>query len=155
MWLRGALALASLGFIFASGAACRATRPAPPAAAVSRDLDALTRTLKLPCRPLEVWWDERPLGERGGLGPTDYRLVAVLRFERAPLQQLIERLPPLPPTPAGAPSLARQSWMPSAVGVTIRGERFDAASLVGPHYSTGVLVVVDGGEYVIISAQTS
>jgi hypothetical protein len=95
------------------------------------------------------------MGEPGGLGPTDYRLEAVLRFERASVSRLVEGLAPLPTTPPGGPSVARPRWMPSAVGDTIRGERFDAAPLVGPHYSSGVLILVDGGEYVIISAQTS
>ncbi len=50
------------------------------AVTVSTDIEALGRLIRLPARPQEAWWQTQALGEAGGLGPSDWLLVAVLRF---------------------------------------------------------------------------
>ena len=135
------------------------------APSVSHDEATLRSHLSLPGAPLEVSFEQLPRGTPGGLGPTDYVLVALLRFDKPTLAHLAETSQPRPGNPPRISLLADRPWFPESVktaiqsrdgtGVAIRGRKFDAATLLKPPYSTGYFVIVDGSDYVIVSAQTS
>ena len=136
-----------------------------PAPSVSHDQAALRSRLNLPAAPLEVSFEQLPKGVPGGLGPTDYVLVALLRFDKATLGRLAETSQPRPGSPPRISLLADRPWFPAPVkaaiegrdekGVSIRGRKFDATPLLKSPYATGYFVIVEGSDYVILSAQTS
>lgn len=136
-----------------------------PAQSISHDRNLLQAQLKLPAEPLEVSFEEVPRGVAGGLGPTDYLLVALLRFDANTLARLGASSQARPGNPPRISPLANRPWFPVAVkaaierkddaGVAIRGRKFDAINLLKAPYATGYFVIVEGTDYVILSAQTS
>jgi hypothetical protein len=164
--LRGALLL---GLALGSAQACREDKVnmknEPPAQSISHDEATLRSHLSLPGAPLEVSFEQLPRGTPGGLGPTDYVLVALLRFDKPTLAHLAETSQPRPGNPPRISLLADRPWFPAPVraaiegrdgtGVSIRGRKFDATPLLKSPYSTGYFVLVEGTDYVILSAQTS
>jgi len=133
--------------------------------AVSRNVDAIMRALNLPSRPVEAWWEETPVGQPGGIGPTDYDLSAVLLFDVATAASLAKKAPPLPEVPVLLPTEAMRPWLPDAVRaaiqrydadfVSVKGSKFDAQPFLKPPYTSGAFIVIDGGGYVYISVRTS
>jgi len=133
--------------------------------AVSRNVDAIMRALNLPARPVEAWWEETPVGQPGGIGPTDYDLSAVLLFDPATAASLAKKAPPLPEAPVLLPSEALRPWLPEPVRaalqrhgddfLSVRGSKFDAQPFLKPPYTSGAFIVIDGGGYVYISVRTS
>jgi hypothetical protein len=134
-------------------------------APVSKDVDALMRLLALPAKPIEAWWQETPVGAQGGLGPSDYDLRAVLRFDKSVVDAIAKTAPPLPGDRARFSSGADLPWLPPAVRaaltrlddrtIAVRGHRFDAAPLLKPPLGNGAFVVIEGGAYIFLSARTS
>lgn len=133
--------------------------------AVSRDVDAIMRALNLPARPVEAWWEETPVGQPGGIGPTDYDLSAVLLFDPATAAALAKKAPPLPEAPVLLPREALRPWMPAPVRaaiqrhdddfISVRGSKFDAQPFLKPPYASGAFIVIEGSGYVYISVRTS
>ncbi len=158
-----------LAWALTCGHACRQDKPtmknADPSPSVSHDEKLLSAQLNLPGRPLEVSFEQVPRGVPGGFGPTDRILVALLRFDKDGLARLAEMSQPRPGSPPRISVLANRPWFPSAVkaaieqqdevGVAIRGRKFDAAPLLKSPYTSGYFVIVNGSDYVIVSAQTS
>jgi len=134
-------------------------------ATVSRDVGAFMRLLNLPARPAEVWWEETPVGEPGGIGPTDYDLSAVLHFDASTAAAMAKKAPPLPEEPVLLPLDANRPWLPAPVRaaiqrhdghfISVRGSKFDAQPFLKPPYTSGAFIVVDGDGYVYISVRTS
>ena len=131
---------------------------------VKKSVDQLKKLISLPSSPSEVWFEELPLGKPGGLGPTDYLLVAVLRMDPAATAELMKISSSRPGNRIS--STANRPWLPPPVraaiqpfddhSVTVRGQKFDAAPfLKASSFSMGYFVVVEGGEYVIVGLQTS
>lgn len=58
----------------------------------SQNIDELVRTLKLKHRPTQADWIEEKLGTGDDSipGPTDYRLVAVMKYSTAEATQIVE-----------------------------------------------------------------
>jgi hypothetical protein len=156
-------------FALGSAQACREDKvkmknegPAPSA---SHDQEVLRSLLNLPGAPLEASFEQLPRGVPGGLGPTDYVLVAVLRLDKPTLAHLAQISQPRPGNPPRISLLAHRPWFPASVkaaiegrdekSVSIRGRKFDAAPLLKSPYTTGYFVIVEGTDYVNISAQTS
>jgi hypothetical protein len=136
-----------------------------PTKSVSHDDKLLGAQLELPGAPLEVSFEQLPRGTPGGLGPTDYVLVALIRFDKDVLARLAATAQPRPGNPPRISSLANRPWFPSVLkaaierydegSVTVRGRKFDASTLLKSPYTTGYFVIVEGTNYVILSAQTS
>jgi len=132
---------------------------------VSRSIDPIMRALKLPFRPVEAWWEETPVGEPGGIGPTDYDLNAVLLFDAATASALAKKAPSLPESPVLLPSDVLQPWLPAPVRaamqpydkdfVSVRGAKYDAQPFLKPPYTSGAFIVIEGSGYVYISVRTS
>lgn len=132
-------------------------------AQVSHSAQVLSAQLALPGPPVEVSFEQVSRGSEGGLGPTDRVLVALVRFDEKTLALLAKEAQPRPGTKISA--LANRPWFPAAVRsaithvddgtFSVRGRKFDAASLLKAPYATGYFVLVEGTDYVIISVQTS
>lgn len=156
-------------FLCATALACGSSRdrPARPEAAqaaqegaaragtaVSESVDDLSRHVQLPIRPASVMWEAKMLGsDRGGPpAPSDYSLVAVLRFteaDAAALQQRAARIE------AGAdaegtvydwfPADLMTRTKPSIYGPTVLpGTRFAIEGLVETTFDRGSLYRIKG-----------
>src|SRR3569623_122218 len=143
-----------------------AMKSAPAPSPVSHDVQLLGKLLTLPAPPLEVTFEEVPVGTPGGLGPTDYLLIAVLRFDAAVEAKLAGTTQPSGSRDVALPS---RPWFPDAVKAklakkldeksgtdsVVRGRTIDAASMFRPRYASGWAVQVDGTAYIVLVAQTS
>lgn len=128
-------------------------------------LETLRKVVTLPLQPAEAWFEELAEGTPGGLGPTDYVLVAVMRFDRDALGRFCKEAPGKRPGEPRLLSLANRPWFPPPVKaathvidpttVAVHGQQFDAAPFAKGAYSAGSFVVVEGGEYVILVLGTS
>jgi hypothetical protein len=134
-------------------------------AAPFRSVETLGKMINLPLQPTEAWYEEVPEGTPGGLGPTDYVLVAVMRFEPHKLAKFGQGAAG---KRAGEPrvlSLANRPWFPRPVKtalrvidadtVGVRGEQFSGTAFAKGAYSDGSFVIVEGGEYVLLVLGTS
>jgi hypothetical protein len=132
---------------------------------VSHSEELLAAQMNLPGAPSEVSFQQVPRGTPGGLGPTDYVLVALLRFDQGILKHLAETSQPRPGSPPRISEIANRPWFPPSVKAAIepaaagtfsvRGRKFDASLLLKPPYATGYFVIVEGTDYMIVSAETS
>lgn len=132
--------------------------------AADRRVEKLRELITLPATPTEVWFEQVARGASGGLGPTDYLLVAVVRFDHAHLAPVIAAAHPRPGAPPRISATANRPWFPEPVraairphddhSVTVRGEKFDAAPFGKPPFLAGYFVVVEGGEYAILVLET-
>jgi len=132
------------------------------ASSVSHDVQLLGKLLKLPAPPVEASFEEVPVGTPGGFGPTDYQLVAVLRFDAAALARLTAASPGGDPVTVPArpwfPAVLKGKVVPEAGASgdgVVQGRAIDAATLYRPRYSSGAAVLVEGTDYVVLIARTS
>lgn len=162
--------LALVGFV-AANSACHSEskvkmKSEERASKVDHDLQALKSHLAVPDSAREVSFEIVPRGQSpGGLGPTDYLLVAVFRLDPGPAEGLARAAQPRPGSPPHISALANRPWFPVPVraavqnvdgnSVSVRGRKFDAGPLLKGAYATGYFVLVDGTDYVIVSAQTN
>lgn len=131
--------------------------------AVDRRIEKLRDLITLPATPAEAWFEQVPRGTPGGLGPTDYLLIAVMRFERADLARIAAAAHRRPGSRLS--TAAHRPWLPDPVreairpyddhSVSVRGDKFDAAPFAKSLFRSGTFVVVEGGEYVILVLETS
>lgn len=134
-------------------------------ATVDRRVEKLRDLITLPATPAEVWFEQVPRGAPGGLGPTDYLLVAVMRFDHAQLASVTAAAHRRPGAPPQISATANRPWFPDAVraatrphddhSVTVRGDKFDAAPFAKSPFLSGYFVAVEGGEYVVLALETS
>jgi hypothetical protein len=82
-----------------------------PGSPASNDVDALAQVVRLPRRPNRVQWRKAVLG-RGGLGPTDWSLTALLEFSEADAKVLLAGCEVAPPG-TELPELG--PWLPQDV----------------------------------------
>ena len=157
-----------LGAAVSGGPACHkgisAMNGRTEAVAADRHVDKLQALITLPAKPAEVWFEQVPRGTPGGLGPTDYLLVAVLRFDRDDLARVTDAAQHRPGSPPRISATANRAWFPDAVkgairpfddhSVAVRGDKFDAAAFAKAPFLSGSFVVVEGGEYVILVLET-
>ncbi len=133
--------------------------------AADRRVENLRDLITLPATPSEVWFEQVPRGTPGGLGPTDYLLVAVMHFDRTQLSSVTAAAHRRPGAPPRISATANRPWFPDPVravthpyddhSVTVRGEKFDAAPFAKSSFLSGYFVVVEGGEYVVLVLETS
>jgi hypothetical protein len=62
-------------------------------------VDALSGLVNLPIPPSEVWFEQVPRGTPGGIGPTDYVLVAVMKFDATSTERLVKGASARPGSP--------------------------------------------------------
>jgi hypothetical protein len=125
-----------------------------------RDVAVLEKIVQLPIRPVEVWFRSVPRGSGGGIGPTDWTFLAVMRFEPATLAafvkdgHLVEKPDPKFPRNEVAP------WFPAPVTaalqpvsdthVRVKGRRYDAAPFARAPAPPGSFFVLDDAPFVIL-----
>lgn len=129
-----------------------------------RRVEQLRNRITLPAKPVEVWFEQVPIGAPGGIGPTDYRLIAVLRFARDDVARIIRAAQPREGSPRILNSF-RRSWLPEPVqsaiqpnderSVAIPGQKFDAAQFTKSPFLSGTFIAVEGGEYIVLLVGTS
>jgi hypothetical protein len=133
---------------------------------VGRDLDRLGKRIQLPVKPSEVWFEERPVGRPGGMGPTDYQLIAVLRFDPGTLKTLEGSAKENTGEPAVVGHEFDRPWLPPAVKAALQprdedsrgvrdGREFDGAPFFRSPFTTGFFVIVGATGYVLLSLQTT
>jgi hypothetical protein len=86
------------------------TMPATP----KTDLETLRRFLTLPAEPTAVQWDSGPLtAPKRSPGPDDWGVVAVLTFDPADLETILDGSPPLAGRQAELPAPLAFPWLPT------------------------------------------
>ena len=154
----------------ASGyAACRGRKAGAehvePVAFVSHDARLLGRMLSLPAVPLAVVFEEVPLGTPGGLGPTDYALVAVLRFDPGVVRGLAASGAFADASSTELVTVPTRPWFPADLQAKLRpldaaravvpGRALAPEPFLRPRYSSGSVTAVDGTDCVIVTCATS
>jgi len=134
-------------------------------ASVDQHVENLRKRIALPATPVEVWFEEVPRGKQGGIGPTDFLLIAAMRFGQDDLGRVIGAAQPRPGSPPRLSSLAQRPWLPEQVrlaiqpyddrSVAVRGNKFDAAQFAKSPFSSGTFVAVEGGEYILLVLETN
>jgi hypothetical protein len=100
------------------------------------DVATLGGMVVLPRAPQSVRWRQATRGIVG-LGPTDWKLVAVLEYSREDAQALIAELRP---AQGPTPSLAEETWLGGATLAGLKGaSAYDASAFFRPPLSQGAL----------------
>lgn len=126
---------------------------------ISRDIDELAKNINLPVRPSEAVWKKKALGnpESRVPGPTDYLLVAVLKYDDAGIETLKAKIGQNE-TVKGIAEI--QDWFPEDLKNLARdfdnekllsGEKYDAKSFARPPYLNGTLLRVNGANYFVLT----
>ena len=120
-------------------------------------------TIRLPLPPEEAVWREDALGKPGNdrvPGPTDKKLVAVLRYSREDAEKLAfmadKHRPVLNET------INTESWYPAELiaqsqvsgDETLKGKSYGANDFLNPPYSDGKLTRIDGTDYFVLELYT-
>jgi hypothetical protein len=132
---------------------------------VDQGVESLRKRITLPATPVEVWFEEVPRGKQGGIGPTDFVLIAAMRFGRDDLERVIGAAQPRPGSPPRLSSVARRPWLPEPVqsaiqpfddrSVAVRGTKFDAAQFARSPFLSGTFVAIEGGDYILLVLETT
>jgi hypothetical protein len=127
-------------------------------------IDKLGQLVTLPMPPAEVWFEQVARGTQGGLGPSDYLLIAVMRFRPNEIEHLKKNAQRRPGDPPRITSAANRPWFPEPVkaaihpfddhSVSVRGEKFDAATFAKSPFLSGTFSIIEGGEYVVLVMET-
>jgi hypothetical protein len=135
-----------------------ATRPP------SSDITALAKRVKLTDLPQEAVFQVSPMGSGDGMfGPTDYSLIAALRYEPATLARLKNELTRqnTGQRPVWLPE--RPDWFPQTLSSKIKrctnnwcieGEEYSGRPFLKGGFVTGTLVVPHNSEFVILLLRT-
>lgn len=166
--MRSAIASCLLAAALAIGLSCHEKvskmNGDKPAVSADRQIENLRKRITFPATPVDVWFEELPRGKQGGIGPTDFVLIAAMRFARDDLDRVIGGAQPRPGSPPRLSKLALQPWLPEPVrsalqsyddsSVTVRGTKFDASAFAKAPFSSGTFVAIEGGEYIILVLET-
>lgn len=152
--------------------ACNGATEAPPAEApdmnaFQEDVEQLSALITLPSAPLEAKWTQYTLGNPNSdaPGPTDYAVIAVLRYDTATAAEIASQL--------GAQSNGRdwyvdgnfvRPWFPDEVKASIVPDElsnlqmvnqpaYDPTLFAKPPLLQGYAYVV--GDYVVVYLQTT
>lgn len=133
----------------------------PTPADVSRDIEALGKTIGLPVRPRAAVWNAQKLGNANNQvpGPTDYRLVAVFEFDEAGVKTLLEKIGETSP----AAAVRIENWFPeelkkaaetsksnAANDPELEGKKYDADLFLRSPYTNGTLTRIDQTNYFVL-----
>jgi hypothetical protein len=125
---------------------------------VNRNIDDLVKILNLKLRPIEVIWVEEKLGNANNTipGPSDYKLTAVLKFNQADSNSVIEAAEKIEKSRLGTTEI--EPWFPDELkekGATeIECIRFNAENFVNTPYSSGTLFHLKNKNTFILRLQT-
>lgn len=126
----------------------------------SADIERLSQQIALPVRPAAVLWRQEVLGKQSSAvpGPTDHRLVALLRYDEQDARALIEKVRgESKETNVG--NVDVEPWFPEEVkklarkdddGTTLEGATYEADAFLRAPYSSGKLVRVGETNYFVL-----
>ncbi len=119
---------------------------------VRTDLDALASLVTLPRRPLAVQY-RKTLLSPAGIGPSDWRLMAVLEYSAADAAKLLAASRPLV---GPSPALGDTRWLPKPVRLGLRSARpLDAGAFARLSLRNGALFhIKDTSSFVLILFST-
>lgn len=125
---------------------------------ISKDIDELAENINLPVRPAEAVWQKKTLGnpESRVPGPTDYLLVAVLKYDDADIEKVTGQS-----TEKAVKGVGEiQDWFPEDLKSRaqdfdneklLSGEKCDAKSFARAPFLNGTLLRVNGSNYFILT----
>lgn len=119
---------------------------------VHRDLEGLRRLVEMPVTPQLVWWTYQARGRAGGIGPTDYLLIALLEFNEGDLDALQSRVPQ-EAGHSGFPTTGELAGLPAWVSGAAHGDGRSAEPFAKSPLLHGSMWVVDG-KAVLLSLYT-
>ncbi|HEY8562885.1 MAG TPA: hypothetical protein VIL74_21080 [Pyrinomonadaceae bacterium] len=130
---------------------------------VHDNVDELELTIKLPYHPEEAVWREEPVGKAptGRVpGPTDRKLIAVLRFPKEDADKITAQAEKY--KPAAPETIQTESWFPAELiaqsqtsgDETVKGASFPANDFYNPPYSDGKITRVEGTDYFVLELFT-
>jgi hypothetical protein len=126
---------------------------------VKDDVDELELTIKIPFHPEEAVWREETLGKAGNErvpGPTDKKLVAVLRFLKDDADKITAQAEKYK---AAVPEIINtESWYPAELiaqsqtsgDKTLKGASYPADDFYNPPYTSGKITRIEGTDYFIV-----
>jgi hypothetical protein len=126
---------------------------------VKNDIDELETIINLPFHPEDVDWREEPLGKAGSNrvpGPTDKKLVAILRFLKDDADKITTAAEKYK---AGLPeTITTESWFPAELiaqsqtsgDKTLKGASYPANDFYNPPYTAGKITRIEGTDYFIL-----
>jgi hypothetical protein len=126
---------------------------------VKDDVDELEMTIKLPFHPEEaVWREELPGKAANGRvpGPTDKKLVAVLRFLKDDAGKITAQAEKYK---AAAPeTINTESWFPAELiaqsqtsgDETVKGLSYPANDFYNPPFTDGKITRIEGTDYFVL-----
>jgi hypothetical protein len=127
--------------------------------AVNDEIEELELTVKLPFHPEEAVWREETLGKPGTdrvPGPTDKKLVAVLRF----LKDDAEKVAAMAEKhrPVLNETLTTETWYPAELiaqsrtsgDQTLKGKSYGANDFYNVPYMDGKITRIEGTDYFIL-----
>ena len=141
----------------------RSNREAKVARAPSSDLERFSKVVNLVERPIEVTYQIMPVGTPGGFGPTDYRLIAAVKYDSASLGRLKERARRLSPEVRSCALSERPDWFPAPLQAAMKrcsldwcidGERYSGDDFRKAGYVSGSFIVPEGQEFIILQLGT-
>ena len=126
---------------------------------VKDDVDELEMMVNLPIHPEEAVWREETLGKANNSrvpGPTDKKLVAVLRFLKDDAGKMVAQAEK---HRAAAPeSVNTERWFPAELiaqsqtsgDETLKGMSYAANDFYNPPYTDGKITRIDGTDYFVL-----
>ena len=130
---------------------------------VKNDVDELEMIIKMPFHPEDADWREDAMGKTGNdrvPGPTDKKLVAILRFVKEDADKIVAQAEKhKAPTPA---IINTESWFPSELiaqsqtsgDETLKGLTYAANDFYNPPYSEGKITRIEGTDYFLLELFT-
>ena len=126
----------------------------------SADIERLSQQITLPVRPAAALWRQEVLGKQNSSvpGPTDHRLIAVLRYDEQDARALVEKVGG-ESKEANVGNVDVEPWFPEEVkklarknddGAMLEGAAYDADSFLRAPYSSGKLVRVGETNYFVL-----
>lgn len=126
----------------------------------SADVERLSQHIALPVRPAAVLWRQEVLGKQNSAvpGPTDQRLVAVLKYDEKDARALIEKVRG-ESKETGVGNVDVEPWFPEEVkklarkdddGTILEGAAYEADSFLRAPYSSGKLVRAGETNYFVL-----
>ena len=140
--------------------------PEPPGPVITHtDMDLLERFITLPVRPEAVSFETWDIGTPGGLGPTDRRFLALLRYDEAGFARVLKLLDAAGQEPQGR-RVEAPSWLdatPSLEPLRREGDQLvlegETARRATPFaqgsFPNGIAVALEDGRHVLVVMFTS
>jgi hypothetical protein len=126
---------------------------------VKDDVDELEMMIKMPFHPEDVVWREETLGKTGNdrvPGPTDKKLVAVLRFFKNDADKVVAQAEKYK---AAAPeTINTEKWFPAELiaqsqtsgDETLKGLSYAADDFYNAPYTNGKITRIEGTDYFVL-----